>query len=52
MGWMLSIVSPEEHERAERGAREALGEEAFAAAQAEGRAMSLEQAVRYALEDA
>jgi hypothetical protein len=32
-------------------AHQALGEEAFAAAWAEGRAMSLEQAVAYALEE-
>jgi tetratricopeptide (TPR) repeat protein len=42
-------VNAEEYERAVRGARAALGEDAFAAAWAEGRAMSLEEAVQFAL---
>ena len=33
------------------GARESLGEPAFHAALSEGRAMSLKQAIQYALED-
>jgi predicted ATPase/class 3 adenylate cyclase/Tfp pilus assembly protein PilF len=40
-----------EHERSVAAVRTALGEEAFAAAWAEGRAMSLEEAIKYALED-
>jgi hypothetical protein len=38
------------HDRTAEAARAALGEEAFAAAWAEGRAMSLDEAVRVALE--
>jgi predicted ATPase len=41
-----------EHERIVAAARNALEEEAFAAAWAEGRAMTWEQAVEYALEEA
>jgi hypothetical protein len=40
----------EESERASARAREALGDAAFAAAWEEGRAMSMEQAITYALE--
>src|SRR5262249_24552660 len=40
-----------EHDRSIAAACTALGEEAFAAAWAEGRALSLEGAVRYALEE-
>jgi predicted ATPase/DNA-binding SARP family transcriptional activator len=40
-----------EHDRSVAAARAALGEEAFAAAWAEGRAMTLEAAIRYALEE-
>ncbi len=45
---------PNEREEYERGlatVREALGEEVFSAAWAEGRAMSLEQAIEYALQN-
>jgi hypothetical protein len=42
-------ASREEYERAIRGARAAVGEERFAAAWAEGRTMSLQQAVECAL---
>jgi non-specific serine/threonine protein kinase len=41
----------EEYERAMAAVREALGEEAFASAWAQGRAMPLEQAIEYALEE-
>jgi hypothetical protein len=40
-----------EYHRSVAGARTALGEEAFAAAWAEGRAMTLEQATAYALDE-
>ena len=40
------------HERYLTAVRAALGEEAFAAALAEGRAMTWEQAIEYALEEA
>jgi hypothetical protein len=46
------LAEREEYERAVRGAHAALGEAAFAAAWAEGRAMSLEQAMGAALEEA
>jgi hypothetical protein len=48
------LVAPNEREESERAsalARETLGEEAFAAAWEEGRAMSMEQAVAYTLEE-
>jgi hypothetical protein len=47
-------LPPSEREKYERevgAARAALGEEAFASAWAEGEAMTLEQAIAYALED-
>ena len=47
-------ISPRErteHDQAVATARAALGEEAFAAAWAEGKAMTLEQAITYALEE-
>jgi hypothetical protein len=47
----LPVASAEEFERTVSDARGALGEEAFAAAWAEGRAMSLEQAIAFALEE-
>jgi tetratricopeptide (TPR) repeat protein len=50
--WTLPLGSPEEYKRAVEGARAALGEEAFAAAWAAGRAMSLDEAVRYAFAEA
>jgi hypothetical protein len=40
-----------EHQRELAAARAALGKQAFAAAWAEGRAMTLEQAVAYALDE-
>jgi tetratricopeptide (TPR) repeat protein len=48
--WTLPVGIPEEYKRAVEAARAALGEEAFAAAWAEGRAMTLDQAISYALE--
>jgi predicted ATPase/class 3 adenylate cyclase/Tfp pilus assembly protein PilF len=48
-----SDLPPVVHEQYERGiapARQALGEEAFATAQAKGRAMTVEQAIEYARE--
>jgi hypothetical protein len=49
----IGVTSPlgvrEEYERAVREGRAALGEQAFAAAWAEGRAMPLEAAIRSAL---
>jgi hypothetical protein len=48
-----ALISPEDRPHCERAvtlARAALGEEAFAAAWAEGRAMTLETAMAYALE--
>jgi hypothetical protein len=39
------------HQRAADGTRERLGERGWTAAQDEGRAMTFEQAVEYALED-
>jgi tetratricopeptide (TPR) repeat protein len=49
--FLYPLPPPErdEHDRAVAAARAALGEEAFAAAWAEGRAMTLEAAVRFAL---
>jgi hypothetical protein len=46
---MLSVLAPTE--RAVRAARDAMGEEAFAAARAEGAALSPEQAIAEALEE-
>jgi hypothetical protein len=51
MGRTPPASAVDEYERAVHGAREALGEAAFAAAWAEGRAMSLNQAIAYALAD-
>jgi tetratricopeptide (TPR) repeat protein len=51
MGAALAPVDRAEHDRSVVAARTGLGEEAFAAAWAEGRALSLEDAIKYALED-
>jgi tetratricopeptide (TPR) repeat protein len=51
LGTALPVGFPADYWRTESGARSALGEEAFAAAWAEGRAMPLEESVRYALQD-
>jgi predicted ATPase len=51
LGAIRPPVDREEHERRAAGARERIGEEAWAAAYDTGRAMSLEQAVGAALED-
>jgi tetratricopeptide (TPR) repeat protein len=47
----MSAKERAEHDQAIVSARAALGEEAFAAAWAEGRVMTMEQAIAYALED-
>ena len=49
LGARPPVAVAEEYERTVAEGRAALGETAFAAAWAEGRAMSLEQAVAYAL---
>jgi hypothetical protein len=48
MGW-TPTADPVEYERAVQDARAALGEEGLTAAWAEGRAMSLDDAIQYAL---
>jgi predicted ATPase/class 3 adenylate cyclase len=50
IGARLGVVDRTEQERCEAAVRAALGEEAFAAARAEGRSMTLQQAVEYALQ--
>jgi hypothetical protein len=45
----VKLWSQDNHECMEAAARERLGDAAFAAAWAEGRAMTLEQAIAYAL---
>src|SRR5207247_10617883 len=50
-GAMIWAHDRPDHERCVAAAREILGEEAFAAAWAEGRALSLDAAVEYALEE-
>ena len=52
MGASPPLFNPAEYNRTVAAARSALGEEAFAAAWAEGRALSLQQAVDFALEAA
>src|SRR5436853_427788 len=47
----VPYCSRADHDRAVAAARAALGEEAFAAAWAEGRAMTLEQAIAFALQE-
>jgi predicted ATPase/DNA-binding XRE family transcriptional regulator/Tfp pilus assembly protein PilF len=47
----MSAAERDEHDQAVAAARAALGEEAFAAAWAEGRAMTMEQSITYALEE-
>jgi hypothetical protein len=49
LGAALYPVEQVEHERSLATVSTALGDEAFAAAQAEGKALSLEQAIQYAL---
>jgi tetratricopeptide (TPR) repeat protein len=50
LGKSLPVAVPDEYETATRRARAALGEEAYLAAWAAGRAMSMDDAVAYALE--
>ena len=50
-GWPLPPVVRADYDRDVAAARTQFGETAFAAAWAEGRAMTLEQAIAYALED-
>jgi Tetratricopeptide repeat len=52
LGARLPVAAVQEYERTVAEGRAALGETAFAAAWDEGRAMSLEQAVEFALEGA
>jgi tetratricopeptide (TPR) repeat protein len=49
-GWVVRSIHRDDYPRRASAARVALGEAAFAAAWAEGRAMSLDAAVAYALE--
>jgi hypothetical protein len=51
LGTALPVASAEEYWRTVHDARGALGEEAFAAAWAEGGALTLEQAIAFALEE-
>jgi Asp-tRNA(Asn)/Glu-tRNA(Gln) amidotransferase A subunit family amidase len=51
LGTALPVAMAEEYWRTVSGARCALGEEAFAAAWAAGRAMTLEQAITFAREE-
>jgi predicted ATPase/DNA-binding XRE family transcriptional regulator len=51
MGTTLTPIARSDHDHAAKAARAALGEDAFAAAWEEGRAMSLEAAVADALDD-
>jgi hypothetical protein len=48
-GWPLAPVYRGEYERQVAAVRDTLGEKAFTAAWAEGRAMAPEQAIEYAL---
>jgi predicted ATPase len=50
LGTAPPVAVAAEYRRTDRGARSALGEEAFAAAWAEGRAMTLDEAIAFALE--
>jgi predicted ATPase/class 3 adenylate cyclase len=52
VGTPLLSEEREEYERDQAAVREALGEEAFAAAWVEGGAMTMEQAIAYALQEA
>jgi predicted ATPase/transcriptional regulator with XRE-family HTH domain len=52
LGTPLSSIIRADHDHASNAAREALGEEAFEAAWAEGHAMPLEEAIADALDDA
>jgi hypothetical protein len=47
----MSPLERDNHERDMAAAREALGEEVFAVLQAEGRAMTMHEAIEYALQD-
>jgi hypothetical protein len=49
--FLMSPLERDHHERDLAATRSALGEEVFSALCAEGRAMSIEQAVAYALDD-
>ena len=49
-GWPLEPVYQSEYQRQVAALRDTLGEKAFAAAWAEGQAMTLGQAIAYALE--
>ena len=51
LGASLPLVDRADHDRKMEAARTGLGKESFAAAWSEGKAMSLEQAIEYALED-
>ena len=51
IGAVLDIVVREPYERAVAAARAELGDEAFEKAWQEGRAMSMEQAIQYALHE-
>jgi predicted ATPase/DNA-binding SARP family transcriptional activator/Tfp pilus assembly protein PilF len=51
MGSSISPIEGEEKERELAAVREAMGEHAFTAAQEEGRTLTIEQAIHYALED-
>jgi hypothetical protein len=51
LGASLPLVDRADHDHKMAAARAVLGEESFAAAWSEGKAMSLEQAVEYALEE-
>ncbi|HZO27515.1 MAG TPA: hypothetical protein VFH48_16165, partial [Chloroflexota bacterium] len=50
-GWTWTPRDDDEAQADARAARDVLGEAAFASAWAEGRAMTLEQAVAYALDE-
>jgi hypothetical protein len=49
--FLMSPLERDNHERDMAAAREALGEEVFAVLQAEGRAMTMHEAIEYALQD-
>jgi hypothetical protein len=51
LGRSLPVAMSEEYQRTVEGARSALGEAAFAAAWAEGRALTLDDAIVFALDE-
>ena len=51
IGSQLDLADRVEYERSVTAVRAQLGDQPFAAAQAEGRAMTMEQAIAYALEE-